>query len=143
MAKIESGLNTGKSEPEAVDAYMNDLEHPLREVVQSLRKAILSVDKSIGEGIFWNAPTFYYTGNMKPFDPKTYKRYIVGFNLFRKDCVRLIFLRGATVSDPNGLLEGDYEDGRRLALFHGPEDFKRHLKDLKGIVKRLLKSFDD
>lgn len=143
MAKKESGLNAGRSEPEAVDAYMNDLEHPLREVVESLRKAILSVDKSIGEGIFWNAPTFYYTGNMKPFDPKTYKRCIVGFNLFKKHCVRLIFLRGATVSDPNGLLKDDYEDGRRLALFHCPEDFKRNVKDLKAIVKRLLKSIDD
>jgi hypothetical protein len=33
-----------------------------------------------------------------------------------------IFTTGAKVQDTSGLLEGDYADGRRLALFCSPED---------------------
>ena len=138
-AKKENALYTGTSAPEKVDDFMRDLDHPLRDVATALRRSILGMDKVIGEGIFWNAPVFYFTGEMKPFDPKTYKRYIVGFNFFKEDTLRLIFLRGASVNDKSGLLEGDYTDGRRLALFTSLEDVKRKEKDLKNIVTQLLK----
>lgn len=137
--KKENGLSAGVSEPEKVDAYMRTLKHPLSDAAVRLREIILSADKSIGEGIHWNAPCFYYTGEMEPFDPKTYKRYIVGFNFFKQDAIRLIFLRGASVKDKSGLLEGDYADGRRLALFSSLADVKKREKDLKNIVKQLLK----
>ena len=140
--KKENNLVAGISDPGKVDEFIGRLEHPLSEAVQYLRKSILSTDKKIGEGIFWNAPTFYYTGKMKAFNPKDYKRYIVGFNLFKKDCIRLIFLRGAGVKDPSGLLEGDYKDGRRLALFNSLDDVKKKEKDLKKIIKQLLKEID-
>ncbi len=143
MAKKENGLAAGTSEPDAVDAFMKDLKHPLLDVAGRLRKLILSVDKRIGEGIYWNAPTFYYTGRMKPFAPTTYKRYIVGFNFFKKDCIRLIFLRGASVSDPTGLLEGDYKDGRRLALFQSLNEVKSNGKALKNIVMQLVRAMDE
>lgn len=98
--KKEHGLTTGISEPEKVDEFMAALKYPLADVVQYMRQFILGVDKKIGEGIFFKAPAFYYTGKMAPFHPKDYKRYIVGFNLYRKDALRLIFLRGASVADP-------------------------------------------
>ncbi len=122
--KKENNLATGVSEPGKVDEFIHHLEHPLLDAVHYLRKLILGTGKKIGEGIFWNAPTFYYTGKMKAFNPKDYKRYIVGFNFFKKDCIRLIFLRGAVVQDPSGLLEGDYKDGRRLALFYSLDDVR-------------------
>src|SRR5690349_13053331 len=78
MLKKENALYAGISETEKVDTFMDALKHPLHDVAEGLRKIILGTDKSIGEGIFWNAPTFYYTGELKPFDPKTYKRYLVG-----------------------------------------------------------------
>jgi len=143
MAKQPNGLFTGTSEPDAVDAYMKRLKHPLRDTAQRLRTLILSVDKRVGEGVYWNAPAFYYTGGMKPFEPKTYRRFIVGFNFFKKDCIRLIFLRGATAPDPSGLLEGDYKDGRRLAIFNRLTEVKRREKDLKAIVKNLVRTIDD
>lgn len=139
-AKKENALFTGTSEPATVDAHMKALKHPLRDVAMQLRSIILGTDKSIGEGIFWNAPTFYFTGKMEPFDPKTYKRYIVGFNFFKQDCVRLIFLRGADAKDPNGILEGNYADGRRLLLIRSLEDLKEKEKDLKRIIKELVKN---
>jgi len=91
------------SEPEKVDKYIQDLKHPLADVVQALREVILSADTSIGEEVKWNAPTFFYGGPMKPSNPKEYKRYIIVFNLFKKDCIRLVFPSGARVNDQSGL----------------------------------------
>ena len=73
MKKLPS-ITTGVSEPEAVNEYMVKLKYPLADVLQYLRKYILSIDKKIGECIFYNAPTFIYTGKMKHFEPKKYKR---------------------------------------------------------------------
>lgn len=140
--KTENTLITRPSEPERVDEFMSKLKYPLFDVVQYLREFILSIDKEIGEEIFYNAPAFFYTGKMKPFKPKEYKRYIVGFNLFKQDCLRLIFLRGASVADPTGILEGDYKDGRRLALFKSIDEVKSKEAGLKKIIKQLLKTID-
>jgi hypothetical protein len=75
--------STKPSEPEKVDAYMAKLKHPLADVVAALRKIILSTEREIGEEIKWDAPAFFYSGEMKPSDPKEYKRYIIVFNLFQ------------------------------------------------------------
>jgi hypothetical protein len=82
---------TKPSEPDKVTKYMEALEHPRKDVLEELRKIILSADKEIGEEIKWNGPTFFYAGEMPPSDPKEYKRYLVVSNLFRKDCIRLVF----------------------------------------------------
>ena len=116
--KKEQCYETKPSEPDKVDAYMKKLKHPLAEVAEALRKIISSTDSEIGEEIKWNAPAFFYAGEMKPSDPKKYKRYIVVFNLDQKDCIRLVFPSGAKIKDSSGLLQGDYADGRRLAFFH-------------------------
>jgi len=137
--KKETGLTTGSSETEAVDDYIKKLKHPLKDLVVELRKFVLSIDKNIGEGIYWNAPTFYYTGKMKPFNPKDYKRYIAGLNFYKQDAIRMIFLRGADAKDPKGILEGDYKDGRRLVSLTGMDDLKAKELGLKNIVLQLLK----
>jgi hypothetical protein len=130
------------SQPDKVDAYMQALDHPMKDIAEALREIILSIDKTIGEEIFWNAPCFFYTGEMKPFNPKEYKRYIVGFNFFKKDCLRLIFLTGAKLNDTSGLLEGDYADGRRLAMFYSMEDVRANEKTLQKLIKKWLKLLD-
>ena len=118
---------------------MSKLKHPLTKVVADLRKIILSTHKEIGEEINWNAPTFFYSGQMKPTNPKEYRRYIVVFNLFKKDCIRLVFPSGAKVEDKSGLLEGDYADGRRLAMFYSAKDVKCKEKDLRAVIRRWMK----
>ena len=140
-AKAE--YTTKASEPEVVDAYLKKLKHPRKDVAEALRKIILKTDKEIGEEIKWNAPSFFYTGKMKPFDPKEYKRNIVNFNFFKKDCLRIIFLRGALVKDASGLLEGDYADGRRLAIFSDLKDLKKKEKAVQSVVKQLVKLMDE
>lgn len=121
---------------------MDQLQHPLHDLVKYLRAFIVNIDDRIGEGIYWNAPTFYYTGEMQPFNPKEYKRYIVGFNFYKQDSIRLIFLRGADATDPTKLLEGDYKDGRRITSFTSIEDFKSKEVAFGNIVKQLLELMD-
>jgi hypothetical protein len=142
MPATKEPLLTKASQPEEVDTFMTKLRHPLKDVTESLRRIILAADKSIGEGISWNAPSFFYTGKMKPFKPKEYKRFIIVFNFFKKDCIRLIFLRGAMANDKTGLLQGDYADGRRLAFFHDMKEVKSGEKALQSTIKKLVKIID-
>ena len=135
-------LLTKPSEPDKVDAYMQNLKHPLADVVAALRQIILGTDGEIGEEIKWNAPTFFYLGEMAPSDPKKYKRYIVVFNLYQKDCIRLVFPRGAKSNDSSGFLQGDNADGRRLAFFHNLEEVQSQTKPLQQAIRRWLTLLD-
>jgi hypothetical protein len=140
--KAKQTLFTKPSEPDKVDAYMQRLKHPLGDVVEALRQAILSTDRGIGEEIKWNAPSFFFSGEMKSFDPKEYKRYLIVFNLYRKDCIRLVFPSGARVKDKSGLLEGNYPDGRRLALFSSLQDVKSKKASLQAVIKAWIETLD-
>jgi hypothetical protein len=140
--KAKQTLFTKPSEPDKVDAYMQRLKHPLGDVVEALRQAILSTDRGIGEEIKWNAPSFFFSGEMKSFDPKEYKRYLIVFNLYRKDCIRLVFPSGARVKDKSGLLEGNYPDGRRLALFSSLQDVKSKKASLQAVIKVWIETLD-
>ena len=129
---------TKASDPESVNAYMNDLRHPLAELVQKVRTLILAADPGIGEEIKWNAPAFFYTGPMEPFNPKEFRRHLVVFNLHRKDALRLVFWRGDRAGDKTGLLEGTYPDGRRLATVTSERDLVRKKKALHAALKAQL-----
>jgi hypothetical protein len=140
--KTKGSLTTKQSEPEKVDAYMKALKHPLADVVEALRRIILSTDPEIGEEIKWNAPTFFYSGEMAPSDPKKYKRYLVVLNLFKKDQIRLVLPSGAEVDDGSGLLEGDYADGRRLVMFSSMNEVKTKKAGLQQVIRKGLAVLD-
>src|SRR4051812_33610102 len=101
MAKTPSRL----SDTEQVSAHIHKLDKPFAETVEYTRQVILSADKEIAEQIKWNSPSFYYTGEMKPFDPKEYKRDLIVMNL-RKEQILLVLPTGAKIKDTTGLLEG-------------------------------------
>lgn len=124
------------SDSASVDKYIAKLKHSLKDAAEEIREIILSADKMVGEEIAWNAPSFFYTGKMKPFNPKEYKRFIVNFNFTKKDCIRLIFLRAGELDSK--LLEGEYADGRRLSLFHDIKEVKVNKKELQKVVKGLV-----
>lgn len=140
--KTAQSLSTKKSEPEKVDAYMKAQKHPLKGVLEALRRIILSTDDLIGEEIKWNAPTFFYAGEMAPSDPKEYRRYLIVSNLFQKDCIRLVFPSGERIADKSGLLIGDYADGRRLALFHNLDEVEQKKASLQRAVRKWLETLD-
>jgi hypothetical protein len=109
------------TDEEQVSEHIQKLEPAVGQVVETLRQMILSTDPEIGERIKWNNPSFYYTGEMVEFDPKEYKRDMIVMNL-HKGRIMLVFPSGAKVNDQSGLLEGDYKDGRRFAIFKDLED---------------------
>ena len=141
-AKDSTAKTTKLSEPDKVDAYMRDLQHPLKDMAEALRQIILSANKEIGEEVKWNNPTFFYAGAMRPFNPKEYKRYLIVLNLHKKDHIMLVFPSGAKIEDTSGLLIGDYADGRRLALFYGIDEVKAKEKALQKVIKKWLKLLD-
>ena len=140
--KTEKNENTKPSGPDKVEAYIQNMQHPLKNVVEALRQIILNTGPEIGEEVKWNAPAFFYTGEMKPFNPKEYKRYLIVFNLFKQDCIRLVFPRGAKVNDTSGLLEGDYADGRRLAHFYCLEDVEAKKTVMQQVIRTWLELLD-
>jgi hypothetical protein len=125
------------SDEDQVTAHIQKLDAELVTVVQAIREIILSINPEIGQQIKWNNPSFYYTGAMKPFDPKEYKRDIVVLNL-HKGRIMLVFPTGARVENHNGLLEGTYTDGRRTAVFKDLDDVRSKEKLLRNAIREWL-----
>ncbi|HMS70631.1 MAG TPA: DUF1801 domain-containing protein [Saprospiraceae bacterium] len=125
------------TDAEQVSAHIEKLEPAIGEIVEYLRQIILDTDSEIGERIKWNNPSFYYTGEMPEFDPKEYKRDMIVMNL-HKGKIMMVFPSGAKVNDTSGLLEGDYKDGRRIALIKDMDDAKVRKNDLQLIIKTWL-----
>lgn len=129
------------SDKDQVTEHIKKLEPSLAIIIEYLRQSILNINSEIGECIKWNNPCFYYTGEMKPFDPKEYKREIIVFNLF-KGRIMLVFPSGAKVKDQTGFLTGDYKDGRRTAIFKDIADVKSKEHLLQTVVKKWLTLVD-
>ncbi len=118
---------------EAVSAYIAQLDETVGPIVEKLRQIVLSTDGEIAEEIKWNAPSFYYTGEMKPFNPKEYKQYIIVMNLHKR--ILLVFPSGAKINNDSNLLTGDYTDGRRLLSITGIDDVLQKEQALRDAVK--------
>ena len=129
------------SDSEQVTRHIKKLEPSFGKIIETIRKIILSSNKEIGERIKWNNPSFYYTGEMKPFDPKEYKREIVVMNLFNGR-IMLVFPSGAKIKDTSGLLTGNYKDGRRLIIFTDMKDVKAKEKALQQVIMDWLRLVD-
>lgn len=129
------------SNEEQVTQHIQKLDVSIRDTIQLLTEIILSTDTEISEQIKWNNPAFYYNGEMKPFDPKEYKRDMIVFNL-HKNRIMLVFPGGAKVNDTSGLLTGSYADGRRIAIFNDMDDVKAKELALRNVIKQWLKLVD-
>jgi hypothetical protein len=123
--------------PEAVTAYIQNLEPAFAEVIEAIRQIVLSTDPEIGEHIKWNAPSFFYSGEMQAFNPKEYKREIIVMN-FHKGRILLVFPSGAKINDTSGFLEGDFSDGRRLHYFKDLNDVLAKKTQLQNVIKAWL-----
>ncbi len=98
------------NDPAKLAAFMDALEHPLKAEIEAVRKIILNADDRVTEGVKWNAPAFYYKGDMAVIHVKAQQHVMV------------IFPAGALIEDTTGLLEGTYPDGRRMAYFSTMQD---------------------
>lgn len=130
-----------KTPAEAVNEYVSKLEEPLKTLVEAVRHSILETDPIIGEHIKWNAPAYYYNGEMKEFDAKEYKRDLVVMNL-RKGNVLLIFPTGNVIDDGTEILEGNYSDGRRIITIGSVEDLIAKKSSLQRSIRSWLSKVD-
>lgn len=123
-----------------VTNFIQKLELKLAEIIEEIRQIILGTDPIIDEQIKWNSPSFFYSGEMKPFDPKAYKRDLAVLNI-RKE-IMLVFPTGASINDTTGILEGAYTDGRRLVYFKDLADVKMKKESLQQVIKAWIELVD-
>ncbi|CAN5376594.1 hypothetical protein BH10BAC4_BH10BAC4_19070 [soil metagenome] len=117
---------------------MEELNHPLKEMIERLRHIILSTNKGITEHIKWKALSFVYEGDDK-----------ITFNLHKDTLVMIVFHRGAKVKelkgtetlfrDSSGLLEWLAPD-RAVAKLKNLSELKTKEEAFKKIVKKWLAS---
>ena len=130
------------SNEEQVTEYIQKLDPILAETIAFLRQIVLAIDKEISEHIKWNSPSFYYSGEMKPFDPKEYKRDILVMNIHRKEQILLVFPTGIKINDTSGFLEGNFTDGRKIAKIKDLEEAKSRQKDLENAIRDWLSQIE-
>ena len=123
-----------------VTNFIQKLDPQLAEIIEEIRQTILGIDPIINEQIKWNSPSFFYSGEMKPYDPKEYKRDLAVLNI-RKE-IMLVFPTGASINDTMGILEGTYTDGRRLVYFKDLEDVKMKKESLQQVIKAWIELVD-
>jgi hypothetical protein len=132
--KAEVSKRTDGSE--AVEKFLRELDHPLKPVVEAVRRTILGANPNIGEGIKWNAPSFHF------------KEYFATAGLRSKDFVHVIFHKGAKfkdncgkrvqIRDPKGMLEW-LANERCAVKFFDLRDIKKKERALQDIVKQWIK----
>jgi hypothetical protein len=122
----------------SVTAYFAQLDHPLKNAAKELCGIILNAHPKIGEHIKWNSPAFYYTGELKNVDPKTYRGDLVVFHLRKMDEILLIFPNGAKINDSTGLLGGKFTDTRKSISFKSPEQVTANSENLIKVMNLLV-----
>jgi hypothetical protein len=107
-----------------VNAFMKQLEHPLKAEIEAVR-AIIKINKKIAERVKWNAPSFFYTDDLATIHVKA------------RQHVHVIFHHPAIVKIKSKLLEGDYKD-RRMMYFENMKEVKARKKELTRIIDELV-----
>lgn len=123
---------------EQVTQHIAKMTPQVAQTMQAIREVILETSPEIGEHIKWNSPAFYYTGEMKAFDAKEYKRDLVVYNLRKNGSIMLVFPTGATINDTTGILEGNYTDGRRMVTVIDITDLQNKKQALQTVIKQWL-----
>jgi hypothetical protein len=127
---------TSTNEPDEVDEYMRNLEHPLKAEMDAVRKTILGVSPGIAEGIKWNAPSFHFKEYFATFNPRATQ--YVHLILHKGAKARVDGSEGSPVEDPTGLLEWLGKD-RAAARFYDMQDVRSKKAALQDIVRRWIK----
>jgi len=125
------------TDSEQVTEHISKLPQTIQLAVEYLRQVILSIDTEIAEHIKWNSPAFYFSGEMKPFDPKEYKRDILVMNL-RNDKIMCVLPTGMKIEKNTEILEGKYTDGRRMINFKNLDDIKNKEQKLRDSITEWL-----
>lgn len=124
-----------RPEPSA-DDIIAAIEHPLKADLALVRKAVLSADKSITDGVKWNSLSFRTT------------EWFATWNWRLKHEIQLVLHLGAkagnkadraAIPDPKGILDWKGPDRALATLGAGPA-LKTNLPALKAILKVWIRS---
>jgi hypothetical protein len=125
------------SDEEQVRAYMDQLDHPMKEEIETVRAIIARADPRLTERIKWNAPSYCLNGDDR-----------ITFNLHGKgDSFLLVFHCGAKAkedgsktplfSDETGLLH--WVTGSRATVkFTSKEDIAAKQAALENVIVKWL-----
>ncbi|NOU27030.1 MAG: DUF1801 domain-containing protein [Polyangiaceae bacterium] len=111
-----------ENQKEAVDAFLAQLDHPMKAEIEAVRAIILRASPNVRERIKWNAPSFFF------------REDIGAFHLRSRTFVHLIlvFPEAVTmVDDP--ILEGDHVR-RREVKFRDMADVGAKKRSLQRII---------
>ena len=122
-----------------VNDFIQATEGHLQELLTELRQILNGFAPELGEHIKWNSPAYFYTGEMSDFDAKTYARDFVVLNCHR-GYVLMVFPNGATLEDPNKILEGQYSDGRRMVTIKSSSDVQDKTDGIKSLTQAWINS---
>lgn len=113
-----------------VTVFLDNMDHPLRDVIEELRKIILGTDTGLSENIKWNGPNYSINNEDR-----------VTLKLFPPKQVQLILHRGSKKHEQPGerLLKNDHdllvwkENDRAIATFKSVDDIDEvAIKDIIG-----------
>lgn len=118
--------------------YMNNLQHPLKQEIEEVRKIVLNAEPRLTEHMKWNAPSFCFQDEDR-----------VTFNLQGKGFFRLVFHCGAKkkdnegkerlFEDTTGLLEWAAVD-RAIVKFTDMNDVKAKKEKLEEVIAKWIEA---
>ncbi|GAA2984013.1 hypothetical protein JOD63_000599 [Microbacterium terrae] len=114
---------------EIVDAWFEEYDNPQKDLVDAVRRVVLDTDDRVTETIKWRAPTFMYRGNIASFFPKSLAH------------VSLMFHTGASLPDPEGILDGEGATSR-VAKFADAAELAKKTPALQELVRAWVREKD-
>jgi hypothetical protein len=135
-AKTKTGLRiTDPDSTRAVDEFMRDLDHPFKNLIETIRVSILRADKTIDEGIKWNSPSFRTREYFATMNLREKKGIGVILHLGAK--VRDLPAEGIKINDPAKLLKWLGRD-RAMIVFESLADFDAKNAAFELIIQRWI-----
>jgi len=119
----------------AVDKFLETLEHPHVAAIREIRALILGLDERIGEEIKWNAPSFRVSEHFATVHLRTKKG--VGVILHFGAKKNSISETGVAIADPEGLLQWLAKD-RAVVAFADLADFREKAEAFRAVLRQWI-----
>ncbi len=132
MARAQPDFPDGGSA--AVEAFLAGLTPATRDEVEALRRIILGVDPTIGEGIKWKVPSF----RTSEYFATLHLRMKVGLGLILHLGAKVRDIQTVPVEDPEGLLQWLAKD-RAMVAFSDLDEIQARRVALEGLIRQWIR----
>ncbi|HEY0928921.1 MAG TPA: DUF1801 domain-containing protein [Gemmatimonas sp.] len=107
---------------QSADQLLQELRHPHDDVIRAVRGVILSADKSVKEGVKWNAPSYYTS------------EHFATFHLRGKSGVQLVLHLGVKAR-PDADMPSHVSDPGKLLTWKGADRALLHFADVAQVER--------